>query len=70
MEFLAHCNQSNNLIAHLFQKLVDTYRTEADNLVQNDSLREKFLLSWILCLMKLNSYKNGLFLYEFCNLIS
>lgn len=59
MEFLTFCNSTNSLIGLLFEKMVDAYRTEADNSIRSDCLREKFLLSWIFCLLKLNSFKNG-----------
>lgn len=45
----------------LFDKLIETYQNEVINLVQSDFLREKFLLSWILIFIKLNSFKNGNF---------
>jgi hypothetical protein len=45
----------------LFQKLVNTYKLENEQYVQfnQENLRNKFLLVWILALIKLNSFKNG-----------
>ena len=59
IDFLTFCNKRNGLLRILFDKLVDTYRIEADNSIQSNYLREKFILSWIFSLIKLNSYKNG-----------
>jgi len=56
--FLAYCND-NNLIQLIFQNLITAYRLECTFTFDNDPLREKFLLSWIVCLLKLNSFKNG-----------
>lgn len=55
LTFLGYCNE-NNLIELLFQNLIQSYKLEAE---RGDYLRRKFLLSWIVCLLKLNSFKNG-----------
>lgn len=54
LTFLGYCNE-NNLIELLFQNLIQSYKLEAE---RGDYLRRKFLLSWIVCLLKLNSFKN------------
>ena len=56
--FLAYCND-NNLIQLIFQNLIDAYKLESAFQYDNECLRGKFLLSWIVCLLKFNSYKNG-----------
>ncbi|CAF0709448.1 unnamed protein product [Brachionus calyciflorus] len=64
IDFLTFCNKRNGLLRILFDKLVDTYRIEADNSIQSNYLREKFILSWIFSLIKLNSYKNEKFKFS------
>jgi hypothetical protein len=41
--------------------LINTYKFETDYgfVSDKESLRNKFLISWILYLLKSNSYKNG-----------
>jgi hypothetical protein len=60
MDFLVFCN-NNSLLGLLFQKLLQEYRLENDRSGEFKmvSLRTKFLLSWIITLIKLNSFKNG-----------
>ena len=69
LPYLQYCNSNNNLIAQLFQKLVNTYKIEND-LFRKETVRNKCLLGWILTLLKLNSFKNGiyttLYMYFFC----
>jgi hypothetical protein len=50
------------MIRLLFQKLVNTYKLENDQYLQfkQENIRNKFLLVWILALIKLNSFKNGI----------
>lgn len=57
LPYLQYCNSNNNLIAQLFQKLVNTYKIEND-LFRKETVRNKCLLGWILTLLKLNSFKN------------
>jgi hypothetical protein len=60
MDFLQFCNEKS-LIQILFQKLVETYKLEMEySHGRMNDLRNKFLLSWIICLVKLNSFKNGI----------
>lgn len=61
MDFLSFLDKKIGSIRPLFDKLIESYHYEVGNLVQSDLIREKFLLSWILCFIKLNSYKNGNF---------
>ena len=63
--FLQYCNNTNNMIRLLFQKLVNTYKLENDQYVQfnQENLRNKFLLVWILALIKLNSFKNSILVF-------
>lgn len=55
--FLTYCNE-NKLIGLLFQNLVNSYKLEAER--SFSYLRIKFLLSWIVYLLKFNSFKNGM----------
>lgn len=59
MEVLTYLNKKMGSLRLLFDNLIETYHNEVNNLVQSNPLREKFLLSWILGLIKLNSFKNG-----------
>jgi len=59
-KFLTFCND-NNLIEFFFSQLISAYKFETENklLSTNENLRNKFLLSWIIHLLKFNSYKNS-----------
>ena len=59
-KFLSYVNEMN-LIGFLFTNLITAYKFEVDNSLASthENLRNKFLLSWILYLLKFNSYKNG-----------
>jgi hypothetical protein len=57
-KFLAFCDD-NNLIGFLFSNLVNTYKAESSIFENQENLRNKFLLSWIIYLLKFNSYRNG-----------
>lgn len=59
-KYLAYCND-NNLIGFLFAQLVSTYKAEACLFDSQENLRSKFLLSWIVFLLKFNSHRNGRF---------
>ena len=61
LEFLMHCNE-NNLITLFLESLIVAYKTEIENLqcFNLENLRTKFILSWIVCLIRNNSYKNGI----------
>lgn len=58
-KFLSYVNEMN-LIGFLFTNLITAYKFEVDNSLASthENLRNKFLLSWILYLLKFNSYKN------------
>lgn len=62
-QFLSYCNEMN-LVGYLFNNLITVYKLEVDNnlVSTHENLRNKFLLSWILYLLKFNSFKNGKFL--------
>ena len=59
------------MIRLLFQKLVNTYKLENDQYVQfnQENLRNKFLLVWILALIKLNSFKNSILVFFFIKFV-
>jgi hypothetical protein len=59
--FLQYCNE-NELLNALFDKLTAAYTDETTNCEEEISLRQKFLLSWILYFLKAN-VKNGAFLF-------
>jgi hypothetical protein len=65
-EYLVFCNDQK-LAPLLFKKLLETYQHEMEytNGRMND-LRNKFILSWLLCLIKSNSFKNGTFYCRNC----
>ncbi|RNA09822.1 ribosomal biogenesis LAS1L [Brachionus plicatilis] len=64
MEVLTYLNKKMGSLRLLFDNLIETYHNEVNNLVQSNPLREKFLLSWILGLIKLNSFKNDKFKFS------
>jgi hypothetical protein len=55
--FLKYCNE-NELLNGFFDKLLTVYVDEVTNYQDYPSLRQKFLLSWILYFLKAN-IKNG-----------
>ncbi len=61
LPYLQYCNVTGSLISLLFQKMLNAYKLESDpyESPRQDERRCKFLLAWILTLIKLNSYKNG-----------
>ncbi len=60
MEYLSFCNE-NNLIGMFFEKILNKYKIESEYAGSYglESLRDKFLLTWIITLIKLNSNKLG-----------
>ncbi len=58
--FLDYCSK-NDLIAYLFNSLVKCFKSTNTSNIQS-SLRNRFLLGWILCLVKLRA-TNGISYY-------
>lgn len=58
-KFLVYCNE-NNLMGFFFKQLIDAYKFEVENVLlsNQENLRNKFLLSWIVYLLRSNSFKN------------
>lgn len=58
-KFLNYCNE-NSLMGFFLSHLITAYKHETENMpmYNQESLRSKFLISWILYLLKFNSYKN------------
>ncbi len=59
-KFLTYCND-NSLMEFFFSHLISAYKFEAENSLvsNNENLRNKLLLSWIVYLLKFNSFKNS-----------
>lgn len=59
LKFLSYCNE-NSLMEFFFAHLITAYKRESEtsNTYNQHNLRNKFLISWILYLLKFNSYKN------------